>query len=184
LQRAIWPTGEFLDYEQGVNKAINRLREVLRDDPRKPHFIETIPKRGYRFIAEVECVCEEDITLPVPSIQPSGIEVDQSASSAKQMQRSDEVVMPEGRQLAPSHLETAPVSASFEDPAEGVPSWCRHALWFLLACLVASAGLSAGVTFWSRAGVRQLSTIESEWLRFKHQVRALSSLQRASDWTS
>ncbi len=54
LQLALWPGGEHLDYDRGINKAVNRLREVLRDDPKSPRFVETIPKRGYRFIATVQ----------------------------------------------------------------------------------------------------------------------------------
>ena len=61
LQQALWPDGEFLEYEQGINKAINRLREILRDDPRQPRFLETIPKRGYRFIANVTLSAESDL---------------------------------------------------------------------------------------------------------------------------
>ena len=49
LRQALWPNEEFLDYDQGINVAVNRLRNALRDDPRKPRFLTTIPKRGYRF---------------------------------------------------------------------------------------------------------------------------------------
>ena len=53
LRRRIWPEGTFVDFDQGLNKAINKLREALRDTAETPEFIETIPKRGYRFIAPV-----------------------------------------------------------------------------------------------------------------------------------
>lgn len=56
LQLLLWPEGEFLDRDQGINNAISKLRLVLRDDPVSPQFIETIPKRGYRFLAGVETV--------------------------------------------------------------------------------------------------------------------------------
>ena len=45
-----------MDFDRGLNKAINRLREALRDDADKPRFIETLPHRGYRFISPVEAV--------------------------------------------------------------------------------------------------------------------------------
>ena len=51
LQRRIWPSDTFVDFEQGLNKAINKLRDGLQDTADKPQFIETVPKRGYRFIA-------------------------------------------------------------------------------------------------------------------------------------
>ena len=52
----IWPNGTFVDYERGLNKAINKLRDALRDTAESPRFIETIPRRGYRFIAPLEIV--------------------------------------------------------------------------------------------------------------------------------
>jgi eukaryotic-like serine/threonine-protein kinase len=56
LQRHIWSTDTFVDFERGLNKAVNRLREALGDTAASPRFIETLPKRGYRFIAPVEHV--------------------------------------------------------------------------------------------------------------------------------
>ena len=66
LQRRIWPSDTFVDFEQGLNKAINKLRDALHDTADKPQFIETVPKRGYRFIApiEVEPVPEEWLEPP------------------------------------------------------------------------------------------------------------------------
>jgi DNA-binding winged helix-turn-helix (wHTH) protein len=53
LRRQIWPNDVFVDFDQGLNKAINKVREVLGDAANNPRFIETIPRRGYRFIAPV-----------------------------------------------------------------------------------------------------------------------------------
>ena len=53
LRRQIWPANTFVDFEQGLNNAIKRLREALGDSPENPQFIETIPRRGYRFIAKL-----------------------------------------------------------------------------------------------------------------------------------
>jgi DNA-binding winged helix-turn-helix (wHTH) protein len=52
--RALWPEGTFVDYEHGVNSAVNRIREALGDAAGNPRFIETLARRGYRFIAPVE----------------------------------------------------------------------------------------------------------------------------------
>ncbi len=46
----LWPADTFVDFEQGLNKAINKLREALCDDRETPRYIETLPRRGYRFI--------------------------------------------------------------------------------------------------------------------------------------
>ncbi|PYU38284.1 MAG: hypothetical protein DMG53_26975, partial [Acidobacteria bacterium] len=54
LNKRLWPEDTFVDFERGLNKAINKLRAALRDDPEKPCFIETLPQHGYRFIAPVE----------------------------------------------------------------------------------------------------------------------------------
>ena len=51
LQQRVWPSNTFIDYDLALKKAINRIREVLGDSAESPRFIETIPRRGYRFIA-------------------------------------------------------------------------------------------------------------------------------------
>jgi DNA-binding winged helix-turn-helix (wHTH) protein/Tfp pilus assembly protein PilF len=56
LRQVLWPDEEFLDYTQGINVAVNRLRNILRDDPRNPRFLKTIPKRGYSFCGEITVV--------------------------------------------------------------------------------------------------------------------------------
>jgi TolB-like protein/DNA-binding winged helix-turn-helix (wHTH) protein len=54
LRQRLWPTDTFVDFDHGVNTAVNRLREALGDSAENPRFIETVPRRGYRFIAPVE----------------------------------------------------------------------------------------------------------------------------------
>jgi TolB-like protein/DNA-binding winged helix-turn-helix (wHTH) protein/Tfp pilus assembly protein PilF len=54
LRQRLWVTETFVDFDHGVNTAINRLREALGDSAENPRFIETVPRRGYRFIAPVE----------------------------------------------------------------------------------------------------------------------------------
>jgi DNA-binding winged helix-turn-helix (wHTH) protein/Tol biopolymer transport system component len=53
LQERLWGRETFVDFEHSLNKAVNRLREALNDEPSNPVFIQTIPRRGYRFIAPV-----------------------------------------------------------------------------------------------------------------------------------
>jgi TolB-like protein/DNA-binding winged helix-turn-helix (wHTH) protein/Tfp pilus assembly protein PilF len=53
LIKRLWPAGTFVDFDLSLNKAVNRLREALEDSAEQPRFIETFPKRGYRFVAEV-----------------------------------------------------------------------------------------------------------------------------------
>ena len=54
LRQRLWPSGTFVDFEHGLNAVINRLRETLGDSADSPRFIQTVPRRGYRFIASVE----------------------------------------------------------------------------------------------------------------------------------
>jgi DNA-binding winged helix-turn-helix (wHTH) protein len=54
LRQRLWPDGTFVDYEHGLNAVINRLRETLGDSADVPRFIQTVPRRGCRFIAPVE----------------------------------------------------------------------------------------------------------------------------------
>ena len=54
LRAALWPQGASVESDQGLNASVNRLREALGDSAEAPKFIETLPKRGYRFIATIE----------------------------------------------------------------------------------------------------------------------------------
>jgi DNA-binding winged helix-turn-helix (wHTH) protein len=54
LQKRLWPTDTFVDFERGLNRATNRLRDSLGDEADNPRFIETLPRRGYRFIGQIE----------------------------------------------------------------------------------------------------------------------------------
>lgn len=53
LRQRLWPTDTFVDFDHGLNNAINKLRDALNDSADAPRFIQTLPRRGYRFIAEM-----------------------------------------------------------------------------------------------------------------------------------
>jgi Tol biopolymer transport system component/DNA-binding winged helix-turn-helix (wHTH) protein len=67
LQKRLWQGDTFVDFEDGLNTAIKKLRETLGDERDHPQFIETVPRRGYRFIADIETV-----ELHAPSDGPNG----------------------------------------------------------------------------------------------------------------
>ena len=83
LQKRLWPEDTFVDFEHGLNTAINKLRDALSDEADNPRFIETLPKRGYRFIAPVSASAAPRTHLhavapansptpfPIPAISPS-----------------------------------------------------------------------------------------------------------------
>jgi DNA-binding winged helix-turn-helix (wHTH) protein len=54
LRRRLWPDGTFVNYDANVNTTVNRLRLALGDSPEKPRYVETIPRRGYCFLGNVE----------------------------------------------------------------------------------------------------------------------------------
>jgi eukaryotic-like serine/threonine-protein kinase len=76
LRERIWGNDTFVDFEQSLNKAVNRLRDALDDDAGEPTFIETIPRRGYRFIAPVSEIPDNEL----PPIQTSPSVADASPS--------------------------------------------------------------------------------------------------------
>ena len=67
LRHRIWPPDTFVDYGHGLAVAINKLREALRDSPEQPRFVETVGRRGYRFVAEIEQI----------EIEPTRVDVEE-----------------------------------------------------------------------------------------------------------
>src|ERR1700751_687887 len=54
LRQKVWPTDNAGDFDHGLNRAINKVREALGDSAETPRFIETLPRRGYRFIGAIQ----------------------------------------------------------------------------------------------------------------------------------
>jgi TolB-like protein/DNA-binding winged helix-turn-helix (wHTH) protein/Flp pilus assembly protein TadD len=64
LRAEVWTEDTFVDFDHSLHNAIARIREVLGDSASDPRYIETLPRRGYRFIGKVESVAPEDTTVP------------------------------------------------------------------------------------------------------------------------
>jgi TolB-like protein/DNA-binding winged helix-turn-helix (wHTH) protein/Flp pilus assembly protein TadD len=94
LQQRLWPTDTFVDFDHGLNNAINRLRDALNDSADSPRFIETLPRRGYRFIAEVHngvppahpapVIPSNELSMP-PAVVVSAKSADETAFVASPM---------------------------------------------------------------------------------------------------
>jgi len=70
----LWGKDVFLETERGINTAINKLRAVLRDDPRQPQFLQTVIGKGYRFIADVQIDSDDEPSiLPAPPMAISAV---------------------------------------------------------------------------------------------------------------
>lgn len=86
LRLKLWPEGTFVDFDHGLNTTINKLREILGDNAANPRFIETLARRGYRFIAPVEFIsggAPADKSADLKSVRdtlPSSISEDLSTS--------------------------------------------------------------------------------------------------------
>jgi len=97
LRNRLWPGDTFVDFDHGLNNAVMRLREVLGDSSDNPRFVETIPRRGYRFIAPVagsliavpSIASEELESVPgagraaAPQLEPAALEIPSEPGSAR-----------------------------------------------------------------------------------------------------
>jgi DNA-binding winged helix-turn-helix (wHTH) protein len=99
LKQKLWPSDSFGDFEHGINAAINRVREALGDSSDNPRFVETLPRRGYRFIATVE----------------------NGESETKKPLSDPSLVAPENRQ-------TTSVPNTIGQPSPSSPPWRRRLL--------------------------------------------------------
>jgi DNA-binding winged helix-turn-helix (wHTH) protein len=78
MQKRLWPADTFVDFDHSLNTAIKKLRQALGDDKKKPRFVETLPKRGYRFLVNVKrpaassAVAESQVAAPVAAKAAAG----------------------------------------------------------------------------------------------------------------
>src|SRR5580693_2720998 len=71
LRSALWPEDTFVDFDHSLGTAVNKLREVLGDSASNPRFVETLPRRGYRFIAPVTALGETESAPAASQIPPN-----------------------------------------------------------------------------------------------------------------
>ncbi|HWY06270.1 MAG TPA: tetratricopeptide repeat protein [Candidatus Acidoferrales bacterium] len=94
LRQKLWPTDTFVDFDHGVNTAINRLREALGDSAENPRYIETVPRRGYRFVAPVETLNAADSgTSGLPTGTPGSEEIPVGKQVAPRRYRGKAMVL-------------------------------------------------------------------------------------------
>jgi Tol biopolymer transport system component/DNA-binding winged helix-turn-helix (wHTH) protein len=84
LREKLWSQDTFVDFEHGLNKAINRVREALGDDAENPRFIETLPRRGYRFLAPVGSPVQPEA---LAAVQPEALAADTGAAKPTRQHR-------------------------------------------------------------------------------------------------
>jgi len=86
LKARIWAKDTFVDFDQSLNKAVNRLRDVLTDDASQPRYIETVPRRGYRFVAPVTGSISDEVAPPAS--QDSFKKIDQEESTQTPLRKN------------------------------------------------------------------------------------------------
>src|SRR5271155_2426769 len=70
LQKKLWPADTFVDFDHGLNKAVSKIREALGDSAESPRFVETVARRGYRFLADVKDADAAPVRSPEIANQP------------------------------------------------------------------------------------------------------------------
>jgi len=126
LRAQLWPVDTFVDFDHALNTAVMKLREALGDSSEKPLYIQTLPRKGYRFVA------------PVTSLLSNGA----SASTAGPVDSGQVEVRPSTGRIqadADRPVETSPPAKSMR--------WGRR-LYFRLALLVAVVVTVAGLALW------------------------------------
>jgi TolB-like protein/DNA-binding winged helix-turn-helix (wHTH) protein/Flp pilus assembly protein TadD len=89
LQKKLWLADTFVDFDHGLNKAISKIREALSDSAESPRFVETVARRGYRFLAEVKIVDAAPVRGPEPAtLPPPAAEVGGHAEHASERLKS------------------------------------------------------------------------------------------------
>jgi eukaryotic-like serine/threonine-protein kinase len=126
LKKHLWPDDTFVDFETGLNTAVSKLRDALSDSAEKPRYIETIPRRGYRFLIPVELV--DGFHSGLASIE---------AGPQPATPRSGTEPTPEASPSAATRQAPSPKSAS------------RGNLW---VSLVAAAVIAAAAVYWLTHG--------------------------------
>src|SRR4029077_13073088 len=96
IQKKLWPADTFVDFDHGLNKTINKIREALGDSAESPRFVETVARRGYRFLAEVKVVDAAPVRGPELATQPE--------PSAETRERPDPAVKPATPKPVPPSL--------------------------------------------------------------------------------
>jgi len=147
LRTALWSADTFVDFDHGLNSAMNKLRDALGDAAERSRYIETVPRRGYRFVAPVEVV--EPAPAPVaPAVSsPPGASVPVLLES-----RPGNVSLPATVQPPPPQPPDLPVPVASMDAwaAAARPRWTSAFVLLLGATFVVAVAAAAVV--WSHRG--------------------------------
>ena len=142
IQQEIWGSDTFIDFEQGVNKCIKQIRTVLSDSADSPLYLETIPRRGYRFLAPVRT---KSVPVPPPQVREasSALRPDVTAEVRSRIQAASQT-SPSGPHRVAEPVVEVPVTVAAASPQTSAPAPRPHLLWGLLPL----AALLVVVLYW------------------------------------
>jgi Tol biopolymer transport system component/DNA-binding winged helix-turn-helix (wHTH) protein len=131
LRKQIWSGDTFVDFNQGLNAAVNKLRDCLSDSADEPRYIETLPRRGYRFIAEVAPAPNSTVApeIPLPPITPNA-----SLEPSREIYSPSAPLIPIWPQPTPSFTLEKPFPP---DTAKLPYRWLTFAALFILFSVMA-----------------------------------------------
>jgi DNA-binding winged helix-turn-helix (wHTH) protein len=162
LQKKLWPGDSFGDFEHGLNAAVNRLRETLGDSATDPTYIETIPRRGYRFIARVNQVPNTpDPTVPENVVELRYQHVADIRADLKGQKRDTDSSSTHPASVVASASSAAAVSSTqVRPPSRAVLlAEARRHKGMLALTLIVLAALIAGLGIY----LSRLNERTSEW---------------------
>lgn len=147
LRQRLWPQGTYVDFDGSLNVILKRLRAAIDDDPENPRFIQTIPRRGYRFIAPVSVV-EQASEKDLPQVPPP---------------------IP----AAPVRVETVYPTGQLSDAAVGRrPQWRRHLIYVGSAVAVLVIGIG-GWLAWHYRSLRERQFSQNTQVHVRKSVAVL-----------
>ena len=94
IRDRLWSDNTFVDFDRSINFCINQIRGALADDPEKPRYVETLPRRGYRFIASVTLEVPREPAATVGAVSTSGPRIVADKSTTGNSEGSGIVVLP------------------------------------------------------------------------------------------
>jgi TolB-like protein/DNA-binding winged helix-turn-helix (wHTH) protein/Tfp pilus assembly protein PilF len=171
IRQEIWSETTFVDFEQGINKSIRQIRDALNDDADRPRFIETLPRRGYRFIANIEYPKTEPVEAHMD--EPNRAAPASFATETPELAESRPRILTRPRVLfgvaarqfpraAQAHLEKLPEAGApgiTSLPAKPERTWRSRA--GLAIAAVALLALLASAAWFYRVASRGGETIDS-----------------------
>lgn len=141
LRRELWLSDTFVDFEHGLNAAVNKLRRVLGDDADDPRYVETLPRRGYRFIGSVTPLksTKDDTQI----IGVSAEEESRTRSGSTKQRAAD--LRPLNGETDTAETPTLQANSGVARPRTFAPAW-----WMWATTLVIAVALLLGISWWHR----------------------------------